>query len=185
MSLLEKLMPLIPEEKQPDIKALIDGEIQAVAKETETTVKKNISEVYGINLFEKEIHKAFNNGTFVKKEAYAEKEQEANTLNEQLSILKSDYENAQKELDNYKTNAELTDVSIKLISKGFNAERLNAIKPLLKEHQGTIDEKVELVAKELPELFLGKTQVQTFNPNGKDDTLTERERYLKKLKEGR
>jgi flagellar biosynthesis/type III secretory pathway protein FliH len=185
MSLLEKLMPLIPEDKQPDIKALIDGELQAVAKETETAVKKNISEVYGINLFEKDIHKAFNNGTFVKKEAYAEKEQEVNALNERLSQLTNEYENAQKELENYKTNAELTDVSIKLISKGFNAERLNAIKPLLKEHQGSIDEKVELVAKELPELFLGKKQVQTFNPNGESETLTERERYLKKLKEGR
>ena len=32
MSLLEKLMPLIPEDKQPDIKAVIDGEIEALAK---------------------------------------------------------------------------------------------------------------------------------------------------------
>lgn len=178
MSLLEKLMPLIPEEKQPDIKALIDGEIEALAKETETNVRKEISKTYGINVFEKDVEKAFSNDRFVKKELVAEKEQTINTLNEQLQTVQS-------ELGNYKTNAELTDVSIKLISKGFNAERLNAIKPLLKEHQGTIDEKVELVAKELPELFLGKTQVQTFNPNGKDDTLTERERYLKKLKEGR
>lgn len=178
MSLLEKLMPLIPEEKQPDIKALIDGELQALAKETETNVRKEISKTYGINVFEKDVDKAFSNDRFVKKEVVAEKEQTINTLNEQLQTVQS-------ELGNYKTNAELTDVSIKLISKGFNAERLNAIKPLLKEHQGTIDEKVELVAKELPELFLGKTQVQTFNPNGKDDTLTERERYLKKLKEGR
>lgn len=178
MSLLEKLMPLIPEEKQPDIKALIDGEIEALAKETETNVRKEISKTYGINVFEKDVDKAFSNDRFVKKELVAEKEQTINTLNEQLQTVQS-------ELGNYKTNAELTDVSIKLISKGFNAERLNAIKPLLKEHQGTIDEKVELVAKELPELFLGKTQVQTFNPNGKDDTLTERERYLKKLKEGR
>jgi hypothetical protein len=178
MSLLEKLMPLIPEEKQPDIKALIDGEIEALAKETETNVRKEISKTYGINVFEKDVDKAFNNDRFVKKELVAEKEQTINTLNEQLQTVQS-------ELGNYKTNAELTDVSIKLISKGFNAERLNAIKPLLKEHQGTIDEKVELVAKELPELFLGKKQVQTFNPNGKDETLTERERYLKKLKEGR
>ena len=178
MSLLEKLMPLIPEEKQPDIKALIDGEIEALAKETETNVRKEISKTYGINVFEKDVEKAFSNDRFVKKELVAEKEQTINTLNEQLQTVQS-------ELGNYKTNAELTDVSIKLISKGFNAERLNAIKPLLKEHQGTIDEKVELVAKELPELFLGKTQVQTFNPNGTNETLTERERYLKKLKEGR
>lgn len=178
MSLLEKLMPLIPEDKQPDIKALIDGEIEALAKETETNVRKEISKTYGINVFEKDVEKAFSNDRFVKKELVAEKEQTINTLNKQLQTVQS-------ELGNYKTNAELTDVSIKLISKGFNAERLNAIKPLLKEHQGTIDEKVELVAKELPELFLGKKQVQTFNPNGKDDTLTERERYLKKLKEGR
>jgi iron-sulfur cluster repair protein YtfE (RIC family) len=178
MSLLEKLMPLIPEDKQPDIKALIDGELQAVAKETETTVRKEISKTYGINVFEKDVDKAFSNDRFVKKEVVAEKEQTINTLNEQLQTLQS-------ELENYKTNAELTDVSIKLISKGFNAERLNAIKPLLKEHKGTIDEKVELVEKELPELFLGKKQVQTFNPNGRDDTLTEREKYLKKLKEGR
>lgn len=178
MSLLEKLMPLIPEDKQPDIKALIDGELQAVAKETETTVRKEISKTYGINVFEKDVDKAFNNDRFVKKEVVAEKEQTINTLNEQLQTIQS-------ELDNYKTNAELTDVSIKLISKGFNAERLNAIKPLLKEHQGSIDEKVELVAKELPELFLGKKKIQTYNSNGEDDTLTERERYLKKLKEGR
>lgn len=178
MSLLEKLMPLIPEDKQPDIKALIDGEIEALAKETETNVRKEISKTYGINVFEKDVDKAFSNDRFVKKEVVAEKEQTIEALNEQLQTVQS-------ELGNYKTNAELTDVSIKLISKGFNAERLNAIKPLLKEHQGTIDEKVELVAKELPELFLGKKQVQTFNPNGKDDTLTERERYLKKLKEGR
>jgi len=178
MSLLEKLMPLIPEDKQPDVKALIDGEIQTVAKETETAVRKEISKTYGINVFEKDVDKAFSNDRFVKKEVVAEKEQTINTLNEQLQTIQS-------ELDNYKTNAELTDVSIKLISKGFNAERLNAIKPLLKEHQGSIDEKVELVAKELPELFLGKKQVQTFNPNGTDETLTERERYLKKLKEGR
>lgn len=178
MSLLEKLMPLIPEDKQPDIKALIDGEIEALAKETETNVRKEISKTYGINVFEKDVEKAFSNDRFVKKEVVAEREQTINTLNEQLQTVQS-------ELGNYKTNAELTDVSIKLISKGFNAERLNAIKPLLKEHQGSIDEKVELVEKELPELFLGKKQVQTFNPNGKDDTLTERERYLKKLKEGR
>lgn len=178
MSLLEKLMPLIPEEKQPDIKALIDGELQALAKETETNVRKEISKTYGINVFEKDVDKAFSNDRFVKKEVVAEKEQTINTLNEQLQTVQS-------ELVNYKTNAELTDVSIKLISKGFNAERLNAIKPLLKEHQGTIDEKVELVAKELPELFLGKKQIQTYNSNGEDDTLTERERYLKKLKEGR
>ena len=178
MSLLEKLMPLIPEDKQPDIKALIDGEIEALAKETETNVRKEISKTYGINVFEKDVDKAFSNDRFVKKEVVAEKEQTINTLNEQLQTVQS-------ELGNYKTNAELTDVSIKLISKGFNAERLNAIKPLLKEHQGTIDEKVELVAKELPELFLGKKQVQTFNPNGESETLTERERYLKKLKEGR
>lgn len=178
MSLLEKLMPLIPEDKQPDIKALIDGELQAVAKETETTVRKEISKTYGINVFEKDVDKAFSNDRFVKKEVVAEKEQTINTLNEQLQTVQS-------ELDNYKTNAELTDVSIKLISKGFNAERLNVIKPLLKEHQGSIDEKVELVAKELPELFLGKKQIQTFNPDGEGETLTERERYLKKLKEGR
>ncbi len=178
MSLLEKLMPLIPEDKQPDIKALIDGEIEALAKETETNVRKEISKTYGINVFEKDVDKAFSNDRFVKKELVAEKEQTINTLNEQLQTV-------QTELGNYKTNAELTDVSIKLISKGFNAERLNAIKPLLKEHQGTIDEKVELVAKELPELFLGKKQVQTFNSNRDDNTLTERERYLKKIKEGR
>lgn len=178
MSLLEKLMPLIPEDKQPDIKALIDGELQAVAKETETAVRKEISKTYGINVFEKDVDKAFSNDRFVKKEVVVEKEQTINTLNEQLQTLQS-------ELENYKTNAELTDVSIKLISKGFNAERLNAIKPLLKEHKGTVEEKVELVEKELPELFLGKKQVQTFNPNGRDDTLTEREKYLKKLKEGR
>lgn len=178
MSLLEKLMPLIPEDKQPDIKALIDGEIQALAKETETNVRKEISKTYGINVFEKDVDKAFSNDRFVKKEVVAEKEQTINTLNEQLQTVQS-------ELDNYKTNAELTDVSIKLISKGFNAERLNAIKPLLKEHQGSIDEKVELVAKELPELFLGKKQIQTFNPDEEGETLTERERYLKKLKEGR
>src|SRR5690554_155186 len=178
MSLLEKLMPLIPEDKQPDIKALIDGELQAVAKETETTVRKEISKTYGINVFEKDVDKAFSNDRFVKKEVVAEKEQTINTLNEQLQTVQS-------KLDNYKTNAELTDVNIKLISKGFNAERLNAIKPLLKEHQGSIDEKVELVAKELPELFLGKKQIQTFNSDGEGETLTERERYLKKLKEGR
>src|SRR5690554_7013620 len=101
MSLLEKLMPLIPEDKQPDVKALIDGEIQTVAKETETAVRKEISKTYGINVFEKDVDKAFSNDRFVKKEVVAEKEQTINTLNEQLQTVQS-------ELDNYKTNAELT-----------------------------------------------------------------------------
>lgn len=173
MSLLDKLMPLIPEDKQPDIKALIDGELQALAKETETNVRKEISKTYGINVFEKDVDKAFSNDRFIKKEAYAEKEQEVNTLNEQLQAL-------QGELGNYKTNAELTDVSIQLISKGFNAERLEAVKPLLKEHQGSIDEKVALVQQQLPELFFEKGKVKTFNTDKKDDELTEKEKWLKR-----
>ena len=85
--------------KQPDIKALIDGELQAVAKETETTVRKEISKTYGINVFEKDVDKAFSNDRFVKKEVVVEKEQTINTLNEQLQTI--------HELENYKINAEL------------------------------------------------------------------------------
>lgn len=146
---------LIPDEQKADIKAKIDGAVSEVVKERETEVKRELSEKFGVNLFEKDIEKAFTNDKFVRKELLDKKLQEVDEFKKQFEQEKTTYEERIKALQedaekNIKEKA-FNEVSLKLLTDGFNPERLEVIKPFIND--GTTDEVVETIKSKLPELF--------------------------------
>ena len=132
--LLKIVEGFIPEDQKADIKAKIDGTLETLTKEKVKETKKELSQKFGVNFFEEDVDKAFNNDRFVKKEVLLQKE---NELNEKLSTL----ETLQKELENTKKEKDFTEVKYQLAGKGFNMERIDFVQNILPQ-EGTVEEKV-------------------------------------------
>lgn len=176
MDLFSTIKGFVPEDQQANIKAKVDGEVESLIKDKEMSVKKELSKKYGVNFFEQDVEKAYENDGFVKKSLFEEKENILKTLTEEKS-------NLEKQLGELKQQNQYGDISVKLLSQGFNPERLEAIKPLV-AGDGEIDEKIEKIKTSLPELFL--TNKKWVDPNSKDKTkteLTEAELYIQKQRE--
>jgi len=175
MDLFEIVSSFIPDEQKADIKAKIDGELGGLIKNKETEVRKTLSKKYGVNLFEDDTEKAFSESLFVKKEALE-------TIRQENTATKTQLETLNKELANYKEEKSFNELSIKLIKQGFNADRLEAVKPLLKDSKEneTADDKVKRIKSLVPELFLDpKIAKQMYNDeNDKDRTKTDAEKYF-------
>jgi len=175
MDLFEIVSSFIPDEQKADIKAKIDGELGGLIKNKETEVRKTLSKKYGVNLFEDDTEKAFSESLFVKKEALE-------TIRQENTATKTQLETLNKELANYKEEKSFSELSIKLIKQGFNADRLEAVKPLLKDSKEneTADDKVKRIKSLVPELFLDpKIAKQMYNDeNDKDRTKTDAEKYF-------
>lgn len=175
MDLFEIVSSFIPDEQKADIKAKIDGELGGLIKNKETEVRKTLSKKYGVNLFEDDTEKAFSESLFVKKEALE-------TIRQENTATKTQLETLNKELANYKEEKSFNELSIKLIKQGFNADRLEAVKPLLKDSKEneTADDKVKRIKSLVPELFLDpKITKQMYNDeNDKDRTKTDAEKYF-------
>lgn len=177
MDLFEIVSSFIPDEQKADIKAKIDGELGNLTKSKETEIRKTLSKKYGVNLFEEDTEKAFSESLFVKKEVLE-------TTRNEMETAKSQLETLTKQLEQYKEEKSFSDLSVKLIKNGFNADRLEAVKPLLKESKEneTDDEKVNRIKTQVPELFVDPKVIK--NAYGKDDGdgddgLTEAEKYFK------
>lgn len=175
MDLFEIVSSFIPDEQKADIKAKIDGELGGLIKNKETEVRKTLSKKYGVNLFEDDAEKAFSESLFVKKETLE-------TIRQENTAIKTQLETLNKELTNYKEEKSFNELSIKLIKQGFNADRLEAVKPLLKDSKEneTADDKVKRIKSLVPELFLDpKITKQMYNDeNDKDRTKTDAEKYF-------
>lgn len=175
MDLFEIVSSFIPDEQKADIKAKIDGELGGLIKNKETEVRKTLSKKYGVNLFEDDTEKAFSESLFVKKETLE-------TIRQENTATKTQLETLNKELTNYKEEKSFNELSIKLIKQGFNADRLEAVKPLLKDSKEseTADDKVKRIKSLVPELFLDpKITKQMYNDeNDKDRTKTDAEKYF-------
>lgn len=176
---MEKLFEIvgsfIPEEQKADIKALFDGEYNKGLVQHETQVKKDLSSKFKVNLFEEDITKAFSETNFVDKTRYTELETK---LNEQAGTVES----LQKDKD--ELNASNLDLLAKeglfnsqlnLVSNGLRIDRLDLIRPHI---TGNVEEDLKGIKETYPELFLGKQEGRTLFPKGKDDGLTDAQRYF-------
>lgn len=181
---MEKLFEIvgsfIPEEQKADIKALFDGEYNKGLVQHETQVKKDLSSKFKVNLFEEDITKAFSETNFVDKTRYTELETK---LNEQAGTLES----LQKDKD--ELNASNLDLLAKeglfnsqlnLVSNGLRVDRLDLIKPHI---TGDVENDFKNIKESYPELFHGKQQKKQLFPEGKNDSLTDAQRYFKRQTE--
>lgn len=165
----------LPDEQKDDIKSKVDGAISSLIEKNEITLKKDLSSRYGVDFFEEDVSKSFNNKNFVRKELL--EELEANNLK-----LSEEYENLKKNVVELEQAGTYSEASIKLLTRGFNAERLESIKPLL-TGQGSIDEKVDRIQEQLPELFLKKTEFRRTGPDTDNrQVLSGAEKYFQKKK---
>ena len=156
MELFEIVSSFIPDEQKADIKAKIDGQVDLIVKNNEKVVTKDISKKYCVNFFEEELDKAVRDLLFVKKEVEA-----------------------------YKEESLINKVTIRLVKEGFKEERLNLVKPLLKDakENETIEEKVLRVKQEVPELFQGSKDANPYHNSGGDPKKTGMEEYFEKRRE--
>lgn len=178
MDLFEIVSSFIPDEQKADIKAKIDGQVDLIVKNNEKVVKKDISKKYGVNFFEEDLEKAFSDSLFVKKEVVE------NAIQENARITKELADKA-KEVETYKEESLINKVTIQLVKEGFKEERINLVKPLLKDSKEneTIEEKVLRVKQEVPELFLGKQEKNPYNKGDGDPKKTGMEEYFEKRRE--
>lgn len=179
--LFEIVSSFIPEEQKDDIKSKIDGEIDKALKEKETTLKRELSKTYGVNLFEEDVEKAYGNDKFIKKESYNTK---VNEYEEQLKALKGEVETFKQENETFKGEKLYNETSVKLITKGFNPDRLNGIRPLI-DGEKSADENVENISTIFPELFGDSKRISTTTPSPKppQSPKTEAEKYIEAQKE--
>lgn len=178
MDLFEIVSSFIPDEQKADIKAKIDGQVDLIVKNNEKVVKKDISKKYGVNFFEEDLEKAFSDSLFVKKEVVENAIQENARIKQELA-------DRAKEVETYKEESLINKVTIQLVKEGFKEERLNLVKPLLKDSKEneTIEEKVLRVKQEVPELFQGTKDRNPYNGGGGDPKKTGMEEYFEKRRE--
>ena len=178
MDLFEIVSSFIPDEQKADIKAKIDGQVDLIVKNNEKVVKKDISKKYGVNFFEEDLEKAFSDSLFVKKEVVENAIQENARIKQELA-------DRAKEVETYKEESLINKVTIQLVKEGFKEERINLVKPLLKDSKEneTIEEKVLRVKQEVPELFLGTKDRNPYNGGGGDPKKTGMEEYFEKRRE--
>ena len=139
---------LIPDEQKDDIKSKIDGAVNELVKEREIELKKTLSRELGLNLFEKDVEKVFENKNFIRVEKHEELANKYQELETTLNEIKPQYEQLLKDKDYH-------EVSVKLISEGIKPERLESVKALIPQ-DGTVDERVAKLKETLPELFVPK-----------------------------
>ena len=178
MDLFEIVSSFIPDEQKADIKAKIDGQVDLIVKNNEKVVKKDISKKYGVNFFEEDLEKAFSDSLFVKKEVVE------NAIQENARI-KQELDSKLKEVETYKEESLINKVTIQLVKEGFKEERINLVKPLLKDSKEneTIEEKVLRVKQEVPELFQGTKDRNPYNGGDSDPKKTGMEEYFEKRRE--
>lgn len=176
---MEKLFEIVeahlPDEQKDDIKSKIDGAVSSLIEENSKTLKKDLSSKYGVNFFEEDVNKAFDNKSFIKREMYEALETTHKGLLEELEKYKKDVESFNQERISH-------EASIELLSQGLKPERLSGIKPLL-EGEGTVEEKVNKIKTELPELFVSEVEERKHSPKSDDSkVLTEAEKYFQQRK---
>ena len=166
----------IPEEQKDDIKSQIDGKVESIVKEKETELKRELSKIYGVNLFEADLDKAYGNNKFVKKEIYDSKikEYENTVLDFQKQINELSSENT-----TFKNEKLYNETNLQLLAEGFNPDRLEGIKPLISIEKNAM-ENVEVIKGSFPELFSASSVFTTTKPreDGKTKVKTEAQKYF-------
>lgn len=167
--LFEVVSSLIPDEQKEEIKAKLDNATQEVIKEREKEVKIELSKKFGVNFLEPDVNKAFNNERFVLREELKQKEE---SYLAQLNELKAEKESFEQQFNTIKEDAEkyqkekvYNEVSVKLLTEGFNPQRLEVVKPFVSGEN--TDEIVEKIKTSLPELFISNHQQQKLYPENK------------------
>ncbi|MDY0141639.1 MAG: hypothetical protein RBR97_07090 [Bacteroidales bacterium] len=178
MNLFEIVGSYIPDEQKANIKAKIDGEIVNITKGNEAKLKKDLSEKYGVNLFEEDVEKAFSETAYIRKD-------NVKNLYTELETYKTQLEEKEKTLKTLTEESLINKVTIRLVKEGFKEERLNLVKPLLKDakENETIEEKVLRVKQEVPELFQGSKDANLYHNGGSDSKKTGMEEYFEKRRE--
>lgn len=168
----------IPDEQKDDIKSKIDGKLESGKKTIETSLKKDLSKTYGVNFFEEDIEKAFDNKLFIKREMFDEKVSALETLTKENEVLLSEKQELLKDKS-------YNEVSVGLLSAGFNPERLDGIRPLIKADL-SIEENVNGIKAGFPELFSDGKRITTIVPGKRekgDEGLTDAEKFIRSQQE--
>lgn len=176
MSIFDSIKSLIPEDKQSDVKTLIDGKVRDVVTQT----KKELSGKYGVNFFEDDVTKAYDNKAFVKREIYDNVQKELEVYNTKLETLQKEKEELETDLGTYKSKSTQHELTLKLLEEGINPKRIGVVNNF-KFDGKTVDERVTQIKTTLPELFTTETQFRNPNPNNDDEeNISEAEKYFKK-----
>lgn len=171
--------------------------IEQVSQEVETTVQETEKQEVDVDIekrIKSEVSKAQHKllqdlGISNVKEGKelltkAKENEEYKPFKEQYETLNVKYEELEKETNDLRIANEYNEVSVKLLGENFNPERLESIKPLL-NGEGTVEEKVERIKNQLPELFLKPSERRSTIPQEEDVNLTEAQKYFQQRRKQR
>lgn len=144
MNIYDIIDGFIPQEQKDDVKSKIDGILEKEISKKELALKKDLSTKYGVDFFQEDVNKAFDNKTFVKKELFEKTIQEKEQRVQELESL----------TQQYSKDKEFFEAGLILVQQGLKPEKIGAIKPLLQSEE-PLEEKVNRIKTELPELFGG------------------------------
>lgn len=142
MNIYDIIDGFIPQEQKDDVKSKIDGILEKEISKKELALKKDLSTKYGVDFFQEDVNKAFDNKTFVKKELFEKTIQEKEQRVQELESL----------TQQYSKDKEFFEAGLILVQQGLKPEKIGAIKPLLQSEE-PLEEKVNRIKTELPELF--------------------------------
>lgn len=171
---------LIPDEQKADIKSKIDGEITKVISDNENKLKRELSAKYKVDLFQDDINLAFNEKNFIPKDKVKELNEKLVNQEEQIKSFETTKQELETKLNGYETNHNKYESSLKLVSNGFNPERLHLIN---NELTGAADEDLKVIGEKYPEMF--RKEIITKNPipgKKEEKPKTEAELYIERRK---
>lgn len=154
MNIYDIIDGFIPQEQKDDVKSKIDGLLEKELSKKELAVKKDLSTKYGVDFFQEDVNKAFDNKTFIKRELFEQTVQEKEELINQKEQRLKELESLTQE---YSKDKEFFEAGLILIQEGLKPEKVGTIKPLL-QGEAPLEEKVNKIKTELPELFGSGTQ---------------------------
>lgn len=149
MNIYDIIDGFIPQEQKDDVKSKIDGILEKEISKKELALKKDLSTKYGVDFFQEDVNKAFDNKTFVKQELFEKTIQEKEQRVKELESL----------TQQYSKDKEFFEAGLILVQEGLKPEKIGAIKPLLQSEE-PLEEKVNRIKTELPELFGGERKQQ-------------------------
>lgn len=171
MNIYDIIEGFIPQEQKDDVKSKIDGILEKELSKKELALKKDLSTKYGVDFFQEDVNKAFDNKTFVKKELFEKTVQEKEELLSQKEQRLQELEGLTQQ---YSKDKEFFEAGLILVQQGLKPEKIGAIKPLLQSEE-PLEEKVNRIKTELPELFGsgGTTQTVVVEKNTQPKVKTE------------
>lgn len=172
--LFEIVSSFIPDEQKADIEAQFNGEFT----KTQNALKKDLSKTYGVNFFEEDVNKAFDNKAFVKQDLYLEQVRKVEELETNFNNLTTENTELQEKLKTLGNDKNYFDVSLNLIKEGLSPDKVNTIKPLIDLEKG-VEDNVEKIKGDLPELFnVEVLQKNTFPKPKKETDMSPFEKHI-------